>query len=339
MLITRVLRATFNFWIMRFVKASGSLLAASILTISVHATEKMYTQTEYVQQWGAVAVTHMQTYKIPASITLAQGILESGNGNSDLARIANNHFGIKCHEWKGETFTMDDDKPGECFRKYTTADESYKDHSLFLTGRTRYAKLFTYELSDYKSWAKGLKEAGYATNPKYPEQLIELIERLKLTNYDEQVIPANNKGSELLAQEIDKEKEKEPAKVSVEVEPVSAYKAHKILEHKNNIRYIVARKGDTFYKIAEEFSLGMWQLYRYNDYGPKKDLLEEGDIVYLEPKRHKARDKEAVYVAKTNTTMRAISQEEGIRLESLLEMNNASSAEEAVQKGQKILLR
>lgn len=322
---------------MRFVKASGGLFVASMVMFSVHATEKKYTQTEYVQQWGQVAVTHMQTYKIPASITLAQGILESGNGNSDLARVANNHFGIKCHDWKGETFTMDDDKPGECFRKYTTADESYKDHSLFLTGRTRYSKLFTYELSDYKSWAKGLKEAGYATNPKYPEQLIELIERLNLTAYDEQVVPSNNKGTELLAEEINKEKQ--PEKPSVKVESIEAYSAHKVLEHKNNIRYVVARKGDTFYKISQEFGLGMWQLYRYNDYGPKKDLLDEGDIVYLEPKRHKARDKEAVYIAKANTTMRAISQEEGIRLESLLEMNNATSEEEVVQKGQKILLR
>lgn len=308
-----------------------------MMMFSVHATEKKYTQTEYVELWGPVAVTHMQTYKIPASITLAQGILESGNGNSELARVANNHFGIKCHEWKGETFTMDDDKPGECFRKYTSADESYKDHSLFLTGRSRYAKLFTYDISDYKSWAKGLKEAGYATNPKYPEQLIELIERLNLTSYDEQVIPSNNKGSELLAKEI--EKEQSQAKPEVQVQTASAYRAHKVVEHKNEIRYIVARKGDTFYKIAEEFDLGMWQLYRYNDYGPKKDLLEEGDIVYLEPKRHKARDKQAVYVAKANTTMRAISQEEGIRLESLLDMNNCSSAEEVVQKGQKILLR
>lgn len=273
----------------------------------------------------------MQIYKIPASITLAQGILESGNGNSVLARQANNHFGIKCHDWKGETITLDDDKPNECFRKYPTADESYKDHSLFLTGRTRYAKLFELGLNDYKGWAQGLKDAGYATSTKYPAQLIELIERLGLTKYDEQVNPKNNQGTEMLAEEVDKSKKPETA--------ASAYKAHTVKVHRNKIDYIVARKGDTYYKISQEFHIGMWQLYRYNDFGPKKDLLEEGDIVYIEPKRRRAKDKNATYTATKNTTLVAISQSEGIKLKSLMEMNNISSADEIVPKGQKILLR
>ncbi len=137
--------------------------------------EKKYTQQEYVSLWKETAIKQMNQYKIPASITLAQGILESGNGNSDLAQEANNHFGIKCSDWKGETFHKDDDQKNECFRKYSEAKQSYEDHSLFLTSKTRYAALFTLENSDYKAWAKGLKDAGYATNPKYPELLIEII--------------------------------------------------------------------------------------------------------------------------------------------------------------------
>jgi LysM repeat protein len=313
---------------MRFVTVACSL-ALSSLAIA-NPSEKTYTQTEYVNLWSSVAVSQMQTFKIPASITLAQGILESGNGNSELARKANNHFGIKCHEWKGETIILDDDKADECFRKYGTADESYKDHSLFLTGRTRYAKLFALPMNDYKAWAQGLKDAGYATNPKYPAQLIELIQRLSLDKYDEQVIPKNNEGSEMLAEEVKNSKKETAAK---------AYQAHAVKVHKNKIDYIVARKGDTYYKISKEFKIGMWQLYRYNDFGPKKDLLEEGDIVYLEPKRRRAKEKGATYVAAKNTTITAISQSEGIKVESLMEMNNISSPDEIVPKGQKILLR
>ncbi len=311
----------------------ATLTCGLLLTTAVSAADKLISQDEYVTSWQTVAVAQMQAYKIPASITLAQGILESGNGNSDLARKANNHFGIKCHDWQGEKVYMDDDAKNECFRKYTSADESYRDHSLFLTGRTRYAKLFTLELTDYKAWAKGLKEAGYATNPKYPDQLIEIIERLKLNRFDGGVVDATN-GSDMLAEEI--EKEKAPATASA---TVAAYQTHAVKMHKNKLRYVVARKGDTYYKIAQEFQMGMWQLYKYNDFGPKKDLLEEGDIVYLQPKRRRSKIKDDVYVAEKNVTITQISQSQGIKVESLLEMNNLSSADEVVRKGQKILLR
>lgn len=313
---------------MRFVTVISSI-ALSSLAIAA-PVEKTYTQTEYVSMWSSVAVSQMQTYKIPASITLAQGILESGNGNSELARKGNNHFGIKCHDWTGETINLDDDKPNECFRKYATADESYKDHSLFLTGRARYAKLFTLQQDDYKAWAQGLKDAGYATDPKYPVRLIELIERLKLNKYDEQVLPKNNQGSEMLAEEVANSRKETAA---------TAYKPHTVKVHKNKIDYIVARKGDTYYKISKEFKVGMGQLYRYNDFGPKKDMLEEGDIVYIEPKRRRAKQKGATFIPAKNTTITAISQSEGIKVESLMKMNNISSPDEIVPKGHKILLR
>lgn len=301
---------------------------------------KKLTQSDYVAVWSNVAVEHQQLYKIPASITLAQGILESGNGNSPLATEANNHFGIKCNDWQGEKMYFDDDKAQECFRKYPSADESYKDHSVFLTTKTRYAGLFKLPIDDYKSWAKGLKSAGYATHPQYAEKLIDLIERLKLNEYDEKV-PSNNQGSEMLAKEVSKDKEqKTTASKSLTIDATALdYQNHTVREHENDIKYIVARKGDTYYKISKEFKVGMWQLYRYNDFGPKKDLLEVGDIVYLEPKRTRAKEKNAVYVAKSTTDLRTISQSEGIKMEALMKMNNLTSVESTVSKGQRILLR
>src|SRR5690554_1826862 len=139
---------------------------------------------DYVQDWHSVAVRQMISHKIPASITLAQGVLESAYGNSNLARLANNHFGIKCHDWNGERIYQDDDTKNECFRKYSNADQSYEDHSTFLTSRSRYAGLFELDITDYKGWANGLKAAGYATNPKYPSLLVTIIEELKLYEYD-----------------------------------------------------------------------------------------------------------------------------------------------------------
>lgn len=144
-----------------------------------------YNSTEdYIAFFRAVAIHEMKLYGIPASITLAQGILESGSGKGRLAREANNHFGIKCHDWKGPRIYHDDDRAQECFRKYNDPNQSYRDHSLFLAKRKRYANLFKYKPTNYKAWAKGLKKAGYATDPKYPQKLISLIERYKLYRYD-----------------------------------------------------------------------------------------------------------------------------------------------------------
>ncbi len=140
--------------------------------------------TEYIAFFKAVAIHEMKLYGIPASITLAQGILESGSGRGRLARDANNHFGIKCHDWTGPRVYHDDDRAQECFRKYNDPNQSYRDHSLFLAKRKRYANLFKHKPTDYKAWARGLKKAGYATDPKYPQKLISLIERYELYQYD-----------------------------------------------------------------------------------------------------------------------------------------------------------
>lgn len=293
------------------------------LNVTLASVEKKYTQDEYVSKWKSVAVSQMIQFRIPASITMAQGILESGNGNSVLAQKANNHFGIKCHEWSGEKLFLDDDKPNECFRSYGSADESFLDHSKFLTERSRYAKLFSLSATDYKAWAQGLKDAGYATNPKYPQLLIDLIERLKLHELDQAGSTETAKSPEILA--------------SVS-KGVSVESRHTVLIHKNKIKYIVARKGDTYYRISREFGMGMWQLYKYNDFGERKDVLVEGDIVYLQPKRRKAKSRDAFKVS-TPVSLRTISQLEGIKLESLMDKNNISSPDEVLPKGEKITLR
>ncbi|MEP5254714.1 MAG: glucosaminidase domain-containing protein [Winogradskyella arenosi] len=150
---------------------------------------------KYISLYAEIAKSKMHSHKIPASITLAQGILESGSGSGRLAVKANNHFGIKCHGWKGAKIYHDDDRSQECFRKYDKAEMSYEDHSLFLTGRSRYAKLFQLDQDDYKGWAKGLRAAGYATDRKYPEKLISLIERYKLYQYDQEVLSGTKRTS------------------------------------------------------------------------------------------------------------------------------------------------
>jgi len=154
-------------------------LFSCFLAVSQSKTEA------YIEKYSQIAVDEMNMYNIPASITLAQGILESGNGESRLAVDGKNHFGIKCHSnWNGKTIIEDDDEKGECFRKYNRVSDSYRDHSLFLNERGRYAFLFEYNKTDYKKWAKGLKKAGYATNPKYPTLLINLIEKYDLSRFD-----------------------------------------------------------------------------------------------------------------------------------------------------------
>jgi len=283
---------------------------------------KVITKEEYVENWRQIAVNQMIEYGIPASITMAQGILESGNGNSDLAKKGNNHFGIKCHDWVGEKMFLNDDVENECFRVYSAPEESFVDHSRFLKGKNRYSTLFNLEVSDYKGWANGLKEAGYATNPKYAYLLIEIIESLKLTDLD---ILGN--GEENLTAKIK----------SINKEKVSI--SHNVLMHENNVKYVIVKKGDTFFRIAKEFHLGLWQLYKYNDFALKKDVLVEGDIIYLQPKRRKSKTNETVFKVKKSTSLIQISQETAIKITSLIKMNERFSIDDRIEKGEVIQLK
>ncbi|KJS07588.1 MAG: hypothetical protein VR77_00775 [Flavobacteriales bacterium BRH_c54] len=298
------------------------LIVALLLTISSVAqpAERRITRSEYIETYKDDAIREMHRSGVPASITLAQGILESGDGNSPLAMYANNHFGIKCHSgWKGKTMHIDDDAKNECFRKYKSVYESFEDHSDFLTSRSRYAFLFELKVTDYKGWAKGLKKAGYATNPKYADLLIDLIEKHQLYEYDRYAkvpskTPKKGKTSATLAS--------------------SASKKYTVKMH-NNIKHIVVKKGDTFYSIAKAFEMNEWQLYRYNDLN-KSDVLEEGQILYLQPKRNKAQ--EDFHIVKSGDTMRSISQQYGVKLNKLYKKNNMIMGTQPIE-GQKILLR
>ncbi len=195
----------------------------------------------YVDQFKETAMGNMRQYGIPASIILAQGILESGAGRGDLALSANNHFGIKCHnDWTGDTVRHDDDSDQECFRKYKDPSESYRDHALFLTGRSRYAALFQLPKGDYEAWARGLKNAGYATDPKYPDKLIGYIERYNLHQYDSQVL-----GVEFVPVKKEEEVRKDPVVTAEQ----GTYEV---------------QKGDTLYSISKRFNLTIEELMAKN---------------------------------------------------------------------------
>ncbi len=265
------------------------------------AQKKNQNYVNYVEKYSDLAVSHMKQYKIPASITLAQGLLESGAGMSLFVRNSNNHFGIKCHkEWKGEKVYHDDDNPNDCFRKYKKAEDSFEDHSRFLTEKPRYAKLFKLEIKDYKGWARGLQECGYATDKAYANKLIKIIEDYELYKYD------NQKGSG-----NQKKQEGKQDKTSVKDRPV--YKTFGLI-------YVVAGANDSFDGIASDLGFKVKDLIKYNEV-PEDFPLMKGDIVYLEKKKKKADKPYYEHVVQVGESMHSISQKYGIRLSNLYKMN------------------
>ncbi len=282
----------------------GLLTAAALLNFYVLPAQypERMSRHEYFETYKDIAIREMERSGVPASITLAQGALESGNGNSRLARSGNNHFGIKCHnDWTGKKIHEDDDKKNECFRKYSSAEESYRDHSDYLRAKTRYAFLFDLNITDYKGWARGLKKAGYATSPTYAEALIKIIEEHNLTIYDRQT-----------AKSLESPQRAKKARVEASSRP--------ILE-RNRVKYIVARTGDTFDGIAGELGKLPWELPKYNDVR-NPDSLFQGQIVYIQPKRNKAEAGKNTHTLQKGETMYMISQLYAIKLERLYALNN-----------------
>jgi len=294
----------------------GILLTLLLFNLAGRAQKRMSTE-EYIATYKDIAIEKMKEFKIPASITLAQGILESGSGNSKLATEGNNHFGIKCHKgWTGKKIYVDDDELHECFRKYKKAEDSYRDHSLFLTQRGRYSFLFDLEITDYKAWAKGLKQAGYATNPRYPELLIRIIENNNLHQYDLATGQDKNKKT------TRKSGKKLPPPMTVaQFEKDERYPSGRQLYSCNGKKLLIAVKGDTFNKYAKEFGLYLWQLYKYNDID-RDYVLKVGDIVYLEKKRRKADKKHTLHKVTEGQTIHSISQLYGVRESRIYKMNN-----------------
>ncbi len=290
---------------------------------SLKAQQKI-TPEAYILRYAQVAVDEMKRSGVPASITLAQGILESNSGNSTLARTANNHFGIKCHnDWNGEKVYHDDDHKNECFRKYNTPDQSFRDHSDFIAGKQRYARLFELKTTDYKGWANGLKEYGYATDRNYAARLIDIIERYNLNRFDDENID--------LAR-IDRSKLVKTDPDNLVVDPFQPE-----IKENNRIQYVVAKEGDTFASLTKKYGLLPWQLPRYNDLPPEAQL-KPGMFVYLQPKRNRAEAGFRYHIVKQGETMFEISQLYGIKLKKLYRKNRMEQGQEPVE-GQKLWLR
>lgn len=274
----------------------------------VHAQRRNAAYNAYIKKYAPLAVEQMNKYRIPASITLAQGLLESGAGRSELARKSNNHFGIKCKSsWRGRKVYYDDDAKGECFRAYTKVEDSYEDHSKFLRNGDRYAFLFKLKINDYKGWAKGLKKAGYATDPSYANRLITIIEDYALYKYDTKGMTRRE------ARRWNKLIKKKPWLVN----PHQVYIA-------NGLGYVVVREGDTFRLLGGEFGISWKKLVEYNDLH-KEYTLMPGDIIYLKKKNKKARKPHTVHVVRDGESMHSIAQTYGIRLKNLYKMNKADA--------------
>lgn len=300
---------------------SLALLLLCVFTITLQAQRRNARYEEYIKEYAPLAIEQMKLHKIPASITLAQGLLESGAGRSTLARRSNNHFGIKCGgSWRGRTVRHDDDAPQECFRAYSSARDSYEDHSLFLRRGARYAFLFQLKITDYKGWARGLKSAGYATDPSYANRLITIIEDYALYKYDTEGIGKRD------ARKIEKELQKKPWLLN----PHQVYIA-------NDLAYVVARDGDSFELLAKEFGISWRKLISYNDLH-RGYSLEAGDIIYLKQKRRKALKPHTVYVVKDGDSMHTIAQRYGIRLKNLYKMNR-KDGEYIPEVGDRLRLR
>ena len=292
---------------------------------SVAALAQRLTIEEYVEQFKDIAMNEMRRSGVPASITLAQGILESENGNSELVKKSNNHFGIKCKSnWTGESVTHDDDANGECFRAYTNAGDSYRDHSDFLKANQRYASLFKLDPTDYAGWARGLKKAGYATNPKYPELLIKYIEQNNLQQYSLLVLNKLPESDIATANEnktVTQVSAIENKPLPVIQNAVISADPGKIISI-NNTKCVYAKKGTSLLAIADKNNISLSKLMDFNDM-TEEGLLGKDQYIYL-AKKSKTGDQE-FYIAQSAETMYDVAQLTGVQLKYLLEYNNLNA--------------
>ena len=317
-----------------FSKLLIALVCMMACSMAAHGKSAAY--LEYIETYHHIAILHQQQYGIPASITLAQGLLESRAGRSRLATMGNNHFGIKCHgkRWNGGKIYADDDAPDECFRSYRSADDSFEDHARFLKQK-RYAPLFKLKVTDYKGWARTLRECGYATDKRYADKLIDIIETYELYRYDtgQPIIaqPKHLEGDESLQHSID-------SQIYEEITSV-----HEIVQ-RNGLYCVIAKSGDTYSSIAEEFGIRSRKLLSFNDLGrgERNDELQAGSIIYLEEKHKEATaDTPDSYVTKTGDSVHSISQQFGISVKSLCKLNKLSTknSKRSLKPGIKLHLR
>ncbi|MDR1500482.1 MAG: glucosaminidase domain-containing protein [Tannerellaceae bacterium] len=265
----------------------------------------------YIRQYGALSAGQQKKYHVPASITLAQGLLESGAGQSELAKKSNNHFGIKCHSgWSGETVYYDDDAKGECFRKYKSVEDSFEDHSVFLSGRPIYANLFKLDIRDYQGWAKGLQEAGYATDRAYANRLIKLIEDYELYRYDSDKWLADNEAG----------KKTEKPKTARWKRQAASFVVKRPVHDTQGMDYVYAEDNDSFERLAEDTGLTTGQLKQFNEM-PDDFPLRKGDMIYIEKKKTRAAKPHYDHVVQIGESMHSISQRYGMKVKNLYKLN------------------
>lgn len=303
-----------------------TIIIATIINIcwTTAATKIKWNQAyqNYFNKYKNIAIREMKRYGIPASITLAQGVLESGAGNSRLATVANNHFGIKCHDWTGPSISHDDDEQGECFRVYGSAIESFEDHSKFLRGRRRYSSLFQLARTDYRGWAYGLKRAGYATNPAYANSLIDIIELYRLYEYDIMTLGKNDN-----IWSTPKPSRRED--MDMRTRQFRAF---------NDNCYLTAHAGETYENIAREIGIKAHKLAKYNEQ-PEDTRLNEGEIVWLRKKKHHVPDNfnRQYHTAKSNESLYDIAQLYGVRLKNIIKANK-KIAKRGLRTGDRVKL-
>ena len=299
----------------------------------IYAGAQRITAEQYIEQYKKIAISEMKRMGIPAAITLAQGLLETESGNSELVKKSNNHFGIKCkNTWTGTIVTHDDDATGECFRAYLTAEESFRDHSNFLRGNTRYGPLFNLETTDYKSWAYGLKKAGYATNPLYPQILIKNVEQYNLQQYTLQG------AGEIPISDSSKQPADSLAIVNVNNGGDSSSQSTVDLPNKiltiNKCKCILAGKGSTLLVIAVKNKINLNKLLEYNELA-EDGILTRNQYVYLQ-KKSKTGEKDH-YIVAEGEGIYDIAQKNGIQLQYLLDYNNLKN-DDAVAAGTTLYL-
>ena len=312
---------------MKFSFDATAALFLSLALSGAHAQPRQ-TREEYIERYKSIAIADMERYGIPASITMAQGILESDSGNSTLSRTSNNHFGIKCKStWRGARVYHDDDAPGECFRSYSSVEESYRDHAEFLDSSPRYDSLFAYPATDYRSWARGLKAAGYATAPDYAQRLVKIIEDYHLYLLDEEdgsrryasyIASGGDPGEVFEAQST-----AAPAVVGLDPDDfhvtVNGHGGYNVYRT-NRTCYIIAKSGDTFRTLGDMFGISERTLRKFND-ASRTAALSEGDMVYIERKKVRWEDGARLHVVREGDTLHSLSQFYGIRERSLARLN------------------
>ena len=310
---------------------SKCLIATVLMLLACSIVSADDLREQYIRKWRDVAMEQMAASGVPASITLAQACLESANGTSRLAVEANNHFGIKCRNWNGPVVRHDDDFKDECFRSYDNPEQSFCDHSDFLRYNDRYSFLFDLDPTDYRGWARGLRKAGYATDPEYAEKLIRIIEDYKLYQYDmtgEQAVSAGKKPIVLplppskleRSRQVERPLHFRPNSLGSVVIDYTFYEKHGLI-------YIIATGTETYASLARQFNLFRGELMRFND--EKKDhTLEAGSVVYLQPKRNQSTTDLAKHVVEEGETMHSMSQRFGVKLKKLYKYNNMTSGSE-----------